>query len=218
MKNLYDGQLLPFRIPRSPALIKIAQSHQPHSSIVADALDLPHPRASFDFVISIAVVHHLSTAARRIEAIRSMLELLHPVTSAPSDDDDDGRRGRRPGRLLLFVWALEQKSSRRGWDVGDEQDVMVPWVLKADHRTRNCSNRGGNDTSTDNDNINKHTAGVAAATATSPQARDKTYHRFYHLYRKGELETDAVTAGGTVLDSGYERDNWWAICSPRGSD
>ena len=28
------------------------------------------------------------------------------------------------------MWALEQKQSRRGWDEGDQQDVMVPWVMK----------------------------------------------------------------------------------------
>ncbi|NJR31308.1 class I SAM-dependent methyltransferase [bacterium] len=159
--------------PRSPALIKFAEIHQPHSSIVADALNLPHRPRSFDFAICIAVIHHLSTPSRRVEAVRSILELLNP-----------GSCGEIPGRLLLFVWALEQKSSRRGWDVGDEQDVMVPWVLK--------------------DNT-KGTAG---------HGQDSEYHRYYHLYREGELESDTVAAGGTILESGYERDNWWAICVP----
>ena len=38
-----------------------------------------------------------------------------------------------------------------------------------------------------------------------------TVHRFYHLYRAGELEQDVVAAGGSVVESGYEKDNWWAI-------
>jgi tRNA (uracil-5-)-methyltransferase TRM9 len=42
---------------------------------------------------------------------------------------------------------------------------------------------------------------------------DKTFLRYYHLYRKGELERDIVEAGGTVVESGYEKDNWWAIAS-----
>jgi tRNA (uracil-5-)-methyltransferase TRM9 len=41
-----------------------------------------------------------------------------------------------------------------------------------------------------------------------------TYQRYYHLYRKGELEADIAAAGGTILETGYERDNWWAICGP----
>ncbi|GAO14211.1 uncharacterized protein UV8b_08066 [Ustilaginoidea virens] len=40
---------------------------------------------------------------------------------------------------------------------------------------------------------------------------DQTYHRYYHLYREGELEEDVAAAGGVVCESGYERDNWWVI-------
>lgn len=39
----------------------------------------------------------------------------------------------------------------------------------------------------------------------------KTFHRYYHLYRQGELEEDIARAGGTVGASGYEKDNWWAV-------
>jgi len=40
---------------------------------------------------------------------------------------------------------------------------------------------------------------------------DKTFHRYYHLYRRGELEQNIAAAGGQVIESGYEKDNWWAI-------
>lgn len=39
----------------------------------------------------------------------------------------------------------------------------------------------------------------------------KTFNRYYHLYHQGELEDDIVEAGGWVIESGYEKDNWWAI-------
>ena len=39
---------------------------------------------------------------------------------------------RGDGEGLIFVWALEQGGSRRGWKMGDEQDQMVPWVNKKD--------------------------------------------------------------------------------------
>jgi tRNA (uracil-5-)-methyltransferase TRM9 len=42
---------------------------------------------------------------------------------------------------------------------------------------------------------------------------DRVVQRYYHLYRKGELEQDIQQAGGRVLDSGYEKDNWWAIAT-----
>ena len=86
-------------------------------------------------------------------------------------------------KALIYVWALEQKHSRRGWDEGDNQDVMVPWVMKPGAGTEGES--------------------------------EKRLNRYYHLYRRGELEDDITTAGGEVVDSGYERDNWWAIAIKR---
>ncbi|KAK9457825.1 S-adenosyl-L-methionine-dependent methyltransferase [Dipodascopsis uninucleata] len=125
---------------------------------VADGIGLPHPYRRFDFALSIAVVHHFSTRERRVEAIASILKRLI-----------DG------GELLVYVWALEQKSSRRGWDENSDQDVFVPWVLKS----------------------------------------GEVANRYYHLYRSGELRDDIVSAGGIVIEEGYERDNWWAVAKSR---
>lgn len=152
---------------RSSNLVKIATEHEPHAAVVADTLALPHQEGRFDFVISIAVVHHLSTRERRREAVFEIMKCL--------------RRGE--GKALVYVWALEQKSSRRGWDEGHEQDVMVPWVMKSGKKNPN------EDGST-----------------------EKTFQRYYHLYRSGELEEDVVAVGGEVVESGYEKDNWWAVC------
>ncbi|KXG49460.1 Methyltransferase type 11 [Penicillium griseofulvum] len=151
---------------RSENLARIALQHQPHSTVVADILDLPHRDASFDFAISIAVVHHLSTPARRVQAVA---EIMRTVKR--------GSETQEGGKVLIYAWALEQKNSRRGWDKGDEQDRMVPWVRKGEQ----------------------------------PQ----TFHRYYHLYAEGELERDIGNAGGRVLESGYEKDNWWAIATPK---
>ncbi|KAJ6072504.1 hypothetical protein PENARI_c002G10698 [Penicillium arizonense] len=154
---------------RSENLARIALQHQPHSTVVADILDLPHRDASFDFAISIAVVHHLSTPARRIQAVAEILRTVKV-----------GSKTHEGGKILIYAWALEQKNSRRGWDKGDEQDRMVPWVRKGDQ----------------------------------PQ----TFHRYYHLYEEGELERDIDNAGGRVLEAGYEKDNWWAIATPKTAD
>lgn len=99
----------------------IAKKHQPHSTVVADNLNLPHPDSYFDFAISIAVVHHLSSRERRVQAISAILQTLK-LPRRPSEGTG--------GKALIYVWALEQKNSRRGWNTGDEQDVMVPWVIK----------------------------------------------------------------------------------------
>ncbi|KAH7392882.1 S-adenosyl-L-methionine-dependent methyltransferase [Pyrenochaeta sp. MPI-SDFR-AT-0127] len=181
---------------RSTNLVKIAKQHEPHSTIVADNLSLPHPRGAFDFAISIAVIHHLSTPARRIEAVKHVLDLLKPSLTAGSQDG---------GRALIYVWALEQKDSRRGWDEGHEQDVMVPWVLKQ-KQNKKPNQKKQNDTSAK--------VGVVEEEELRPD-KDKTFLRYYHLYRKGELESDVEQAEGVVLEAGYEKDNWWVIACPK---
>jgi tRNA (uracil-5-)-methyltransferase TRM9 len=130
----------------------------------------------------------LSTPARRIEAVKAILDIV-----------------RQPGgKVLIYVWALEQKDSRRGWDEGHEQDVMVPWVLKQKKEKKVKQRRGDatNDEKADRQGVQE-------------EGGDKTFLRYYHLYKKGELEQDIADAGGVVLESGYEKDNWWAITSPK---
>ena len=127
------------------------------------------------------MIHHLSTHDRRVEALGAIFNTLRwPKTLStanyPSSSDTES------GKALIFVWALEQSSSRRGWDTGDEQDVMVPWIMKS----KTPSGNGNGEETT-------------------------TFHRYYHLYRRGELERDITDAGGRVLECGYEKDNWWAI-------
>ena len=170
---------------RSKALLEIAREEKKDGAnkvYLGDLLDLPHQVRAFDFAISIAVVHHLSTRPRRVQSIKSIIgTLILPEETA-------GRRGEAgggAGRALFYVWALEQKNSRRGWDEGQEQDVMVPWVMRQNAEDRNKI------------------------------AGETTYERYYHLYRKGELEDDIQEAGGSVVKSGYEKGNWWAIASPK---
>ncbi|KAJ8256457.1 hypothetical protein COCON_G00186090 [Conger conger] len=72
---------------------------------VCDGLRLPYRHGCFDAVLSIAVIHHLSTKERRVRALREMARVL-----------------RVGGRLMVYVWAMEQK--RRKFE---KQDVFIPW-------------------------------------------------------------------------------------------
>ncbi|KAJ2369814.1 tRNA methyltransferase, has a role in tRNA modification [Coemansia sp. RSA 2607] len=93
----------------------------------------------------------------------------------------------RPGgTVLVFAWALEQ-NGRRKFDP-DLQDVLVPWVVPS---SRNKSEMRDSD---DTD--------------------DKVYHRYYHLFRKGELADLFETAGGCdITEVGYDKDNWYVIAT-----
>lgn len=84
---------------RSTNLVNIASQHRPHTSIVADNLNLPHPNSTFDFAISIAVIHHLSTPGRRIQAVTAILDSLRPSTKSESSgyQQDGGKRSYTSG-------------------------------------------------------------------------------------------------------------------------
>ncbi|KAJ8662860.1 hypothetical protein O0I10_001036 [Lichtheimia ornata] len=99
---------------RSSNLIKIVQERG-FEGMVADGLDLPYRDNAFDFVVSIAVIHHFASPERRQEALKELLRITRPG-----------------GKILVFVWALEQtKFSKRNFEPG-KQDVFVPWMLKSD--------------------------------------------------------------------------------------
>ncbi|KAI9294501.1 S-adenosyl-L-methionine-dependent methyltransferase [Neoconidiobolus thromboides FSU 785] len=94
---------------RSSNLIEIC-SERGFEALVADNLTLPYRDNAFDFCISVAVIHHLTTNERRKKAVQELIRIIKPG-----------------GKLLVYVWALEQKS-RRDFDP-NVQDVLVPWVL-----------------------------------------------------------------------------------------
>ncbi|KAM3586081.1 tRNA methyltransferase, has a role in tRNA modification [Umbelopsis sp. WA50703] len=100
-------------IGRSSNLISIVRERG-FEGMVCDALRTPYRDNTFDFAISIAVIHHFSTPERRLIAIKELLRIVKPGSP-----------------ILIFVWALEQsKFSKRNFD-RTQQDVFVPWTLSA---------------------------------------------------------------------------------------
>ncbi|KAG4302322.1 hypothetical protein PCANB_001428 [Pneumocystis canis] len=86
--------------------------------LIGDALSLPI-RPIFDFCLSIAVIHHFATNARRIAALRELLAVLRPG-----------------GVALIIVWALEQKDLRKKWNIYDSQNALIPWHLPQTNNTQ----------------------------------------------------------------------------------
>ncbi|RXK35710.1 hypothetical protein M231_07038 [Tremella mesenterica] len=58
-------------------------------------------RGVFDFAISIAAIHHLSTHLRRLDAVRTLISTLQLNSQPPYS------------RFMIYVWAYEQGSSSR---------------------------------------------------------------------------------------------------------
>ncbi|KAJ1966344.1 tRNA methyltransferase, has a role in tRNA modification [Dipsacomyces acuminosporus] len=162
------GDIFMMGTDRSESLVDICQQRR-FECMVSDGLDLPYRDGSFDFAISIAVIHHFSSPERRLQAVKELLRIIRPG-----------------GTVLVFAWALEQ-NGRRKFDPAT-QDVLVPWVVP------------------------KSRAQKKDASEQDDAAEDKVFHRYYHLFREGELpalfESLSTCA---IVDQGYDKDNWYVI-------
>lgn len=196
---------------RSSGLIQCAHEIDGHHNVlVADGMRLPHREETFDFAISIAVVHHWTTRERRIEAVRHILSKL-----------------KAGGEALIYCWALEQGSSRRGYHEGMEQDVLVPWVLQDKTKKSLLPKASVEKPDLSGIPAQRRASYIAnwrqemeaqrlqeqedAKQRQQDDEKKNTKYRFYHLYREGELEEDCTSAGGVVVSNGYEKDNWYVV-------
>ncbi|XP_013921711.1 PREDICTED: alkylated DNA repair protein alkB homolog 8 [Thamnophis sirtalis] len=76
---------------RSKTLVDICGEKE-FQALVCDALTVPIRSGSCDACISIAVIHHFSTAERRLAVLCELTRLLRPG-----------------GKALVYVWAMEQE-------------------------------------------------------------------------------------------------------------
>jgi tRNA (uracil-5-)-methyltransferase TRM9 len=101
----------------STELLQIA--HEKHSRKMCDfltcnGLRLPYGDASFDAVMSIAVVHHVADSQARIDFISELIRIVKPG-----------------GSILVSVWAMEQNLKPKWRRVHpDQTDYMIPWTSK----------------------------------------------------------------------------------------
>eukprot|EP01135_Chromosphaera_perkinsii_P003800 Nk52_evm46s255 gene=Nk52_evmTU46s255 len=201
--------------------------------MVCDNLCLPYRSGCFDFVISIAVIHHFSSPERRLNAIKEMTRLLRPG-----------------GKILIFVWAFEQKGKHQY----DKQDVFVPWHFQKKYtgekdkrnkdekkKTKKRSKKKrssevesptiqGNNVldyeeretpnSKTEENLSPAISSEATAGGTEKHSNKtiddpniaRTYQRYYHMFKSGEL-TDLVESDGScdVLIEDFDHQNWYVI-------
>ncbi|KAF9069851.1 hypothetical protein BDP27DRAFT_661886 [Rhodocollybia butyracea] len=182
LSNLPAGRVWTIGLDKSLNLLKIAKNAGGVSREVvrANVLDQPWREGAFDYAISIATIHHLATHERRKQAVKRLLQSVSP----------------NHGRVLIYVWAVEQDDlSKREIPVDELQpggkDVFVPWVLP--------------DPNAD---------------------KTQVFNRYYHMFAKGELtqlvseaseemglqvgtkNSDAQT-GIELKQDGWERSNYY---------
>ena len=140
-------------------LLKQTKKQSNCSYIVGNCINLPFESNTFDYAMSIAVIHHLSTSDRRLKALQELARIL-----------------KQNGTALIYVWAYEQPR------FADEttQDVDVKWMLQKKY--------------------------------TESYDNDKIFYRYYHLFKKNELE-DLISQINNlkVIESGNQYNNWYCI-------
>ena len=201
---------------------------------VGDCQLLRWPDGEFDCVICVALMHHLSSEERRLQALREMLRVL-----------------RVGGELLVTAWAQEQEGdSRRRFDT---QDVLVPWTLpqqwqegherKEDEKQQQSSGQsaeggaeeqqvadGNGSPRSSSEEVKRvprekkryRTAEERKEAARREEERrresDLIVHRYCHVYVEGELEALLSRLPSCrLLDRYYDKGNW-VMCVQKTSD
>ncbi|CDJ37160.1 hypothetical protein, conserved [Eimeria tenella] len=160
--------------------------------VQADCLHTPMRDGVADGVICIAVLHHLTTEERRLQALRELARIT-----------------RCGGRILIYVWALEHQSGSVGERKFPSQDVLVPWVYQKHHeRARERSEgvavcQGTTDTD----------GPVGANSSAVPSLNDEdTVYRFYRVFTREELlGLCAKEERVRVLDCYNDTNNWAVV-------
>ena len=216
---------------RSLNLSSIAASRG-FNALGANALSLPFRDATFDAVISIAVVHHLTTPERRSAAVAEMLRVTRPG-----------------GQILVTVWAFEQRRKKEGKSkylapkedgveikeiIGTKDGVEGdPEIVKVQGSNNNNSEESANSLSVADLEIHENRTDFkqqdllvpwhfkAVNQKKSQQQQDhpsenaeRVFHRYYHVFKEGELE-DMVKSidvyNVQILRSYYDQGNWGVI-------
>jgi alkylated DNA repair protein alkB family protein 8 len=154
---------------------------------VADCMTLPYRSGIFDAVLSIAVLHHISTLTRRVQLIYENMRVL-----------------KVGGEALFYAWAFEQedKNSKSGHKF-KVQDVLVPFHLRMQVGQERLSDTKGTEL----------LSGAAASHGNVDEKKDAVvFQRYCHVYREGELEKLFEALPWVELRTSYfDTGNWCAI-------
>lgn len=160
----------------------------------SDVQVLPVRSATFDACLCIAVIHHFASTSRRTGVIAEIARVLRPG-----------------GQALIYVWAMEQEGVEKETSnyikearelkykelhyneevlpvhinrTGfKQQDLLVPWHLKK------------------------------AKEAQGHESQNvRIFHRYYHVFCKGELEILCRSVPDlTLVQQYYDKGNWCVI-------
>ncbi|XP_035784567.1 alkylated DNA repair protein alkB homolog 8-like [Anopheles albimanus] len=179
-----------------------------------DCLALPLRDGSVDACISIAVLHHLATKARRHNAISEMTRVLRPG-----------------GRALIYVWAKNQeenakKSSYLRQNKQNNKQVPVDssaQPLSSIPSVECVAGMSGCKLPVHTNRTPFQHQDLLVPWKLRPEcneaAEKQTFLRFYHVFEKHELEQVCLGSGENnvqIVESFYDQGNWCVVIEKTG--
>eukprot|EP00803_Ostreobium_quekettii_P005720 evm.model.scf_27.9 EVM.evm.TU.scf_27.9 scf_27:65880-70787(-) len=197
---------------------------QGYDLLTGDCLRLPLRSDTFEAVLCIAVLHHVSSRSRRVACLREIVRVLV-----------------EGGQALVTVWAQEQENEEKTvkkWKPIQEHgncggDYLVPWHLPM-HRPETgalaaCASGdpGGSAEGTTAEchsqppigGLNSLDVGAGSNDGRIHSAkRSVVFDRYYHLYVKGELEELCTQVEGCIVrEAFYDHSNWGVVLEKQAS-
>ncbi|KAF8776862.1 Alkylated DNA repair protein alkB like protein [Argiope bruennichi] len=159
-------------------------------AVVADCLALPFRSESIDFVICIAVIHHMSTEARRLKAIEEILRVLTPK-----------------GKALIYVWAFEQGISK----YIKQQSEMSNDISQKDTESIKVCDSACLPVHKNRTGFRQQDILVPWTKVSKDSQNNQKVHRYYHVFKQGELESLVLKCGGKIVSSYHDEGNWCTV-------
>ncbi|KFO72904.1 Alkylated DNA repair protein alkB 8, partial [Cuculus canorus] len=180
---------------RSKNLVDIC-GEKNFQAFVCDALSVPICSGSCDACISIAVIHHFSTAERRLAAIRELARLLRPG-----------------GTALIYVWAMEQeyknqkskylKEKSGSKDKEEEIGTGTTQRLLSDQMPNNSSQDSACSDRLLNDSKDKGCDAKAVTGSRLPVHTNRTSFHSQDMLVPWHLKGDTEKKGGGVSTTSF---------------
>ena len=162
---------------------------------VADCINLPLRTNSCDGAICIAVLHHLSTTARRLQCLKELARIV-----------------KVGGYINVQAWAKEQTtSSKRQFSA---TDVFVPFHAQPRYLNIDDDNDDNNlKTDTNSEGVAQMYSQAFDGAEYNETKGLVVFQRYCHLYRQGELESlvEILNDRFKLVQSGFESGNYFLI-------
>ncbi|CAF1506112.1 unnamed protein product [Adineta ricciae] len=176
--------LLMIGCDRSEGLLEICRERH-HQVFLSDCMAISVPENTFDGVISIAVIHHMSTENRRLKALKEIVRIM-----------------KVNGQALVTVWAKEQ-------EINEKKSTYIRKSVKSMASSENESSIAINDELTVHTPRTEFQRSDCLVPWVKPTA---TYLRYYHVFVQNELDDLLKQLSNIEISKSYNDDgNWCAI-------